>query len=124
MAGDTNYVVQLERPGAQPRRLYEIGDGDPCDEIAWSTDGATLAVLTSHVARLLFVDVDWALAHPTVQTGSWSWRVVDLGPGLTASHVTFVGSFEVNVLLRRGETTFTKRVLIPRPIVTGHGRTQ
>ena len=75
-----NYSVRLERPdGTLVRGLYEIGDGDPCSEVAWSPDGRTVAVLSGHVARMRFVDVAWALAHRDTATAHWSWRVVDVG---------------------------------------------
>jgi len=74
-----DYEVRLERPnGAVVAELYEIGDGDPCDEVGWAPDGSVLAVLTGHVARVRFVDIAWALAHPEVATHNWSWRQVDL----------------------------------------------
>ena len=73
------YQVRLERPdGTFVRSLYEIGDGDPCSEMAWSPDGRMLAVLSSHVARLRFIDVGWALEQPNVDTAYWTWRQVDL----------------------------------------------
>jgi hypothetical protein len=73
------FGVRLESPdGSLVRRLYEIGDGDPCSELAWSPDGRTLAVLSAHVARLRVVDVDWALPHLETPTAHWSWRLVDL----------------------------------------------
>src|SRR5687768_8581751 len=62
------YDIRLERPdGSLVRKLY-FGDGDPCSEMAWSPDGRTLAVLTAHVARVRFVDIAWALDHPSTQT--------------------------------------------------------
>ena len=68
------YGVFLENPdGSFLRGLYEIGDGDPCSEMAWSPDGRTLAVLSGHGARVMFVDVAWALDQPDVETSHHSW---------------------------------------------------
>jgi len=70
------YDVRLERPDGQlVRPLSRLGDADPCDEIAWAPDGRLLGVLTSHVARIVFLDVAWALEHRSVST---PWRQVDL----------------------------------------------
>ena len=57
-----DYEIRLERPnGSRVRSLYRIGDGDPCHEIVWSPDGAAIAVLSSHVARVRLVDIRLAL---------------------------------------------------------------
>ena len=70
------YAVRLERPDGQlVRPLSRLGDADPCDEIAWSPDGRLLGVLISHVARIVFLDVAWALEHRSAPT---PWRQVDL----------------------------------------------
>jgi hypothetical protein len=73
------YDIRLERPDKTVvRRLYASGDGDPCHEIAWSADGRTLAVVSSHVARAAIVDVAGALSRPDTATASSSWRSVSL----------------------------------------------
>jgi hypothetical protein len=57
-----NYALRLERPdGSLLRTLLDMGDGDPCSEIAWSPDGRTLAVLSNHVARIRVVEVEAAM---------------------------------------------------------------
>jgi hypothetical protein len=67
-----SYDIRLERPDETVvRRLYRIGDGDPCHELAWASDGRTLAVLSSHVARAIVVDVAEALSQP--EPKHWSW---------------------------------------------------
>jgi hypothetical protein len=74
-----SFDLRLEKPdGTVVKKLYQIGDGDPCSEIAWSPDGRTLAVLSGHVARIRFVDVAWALQQ-TSETRHWSWPQVDVG---------------------------------------------
>jgi hypothetical protein len=93
------YEVRLERPDATVvRRLYTSGDGDPCHELAWSIDGRTLAVVSSHVARLAVIDVERALAHPTERPSRSLWRSVSLGDGnrpQLARHVRFVAPGEL-----------------------------
>ena len=70
------YDVRLERPDGQlVRPLSRLGDAAPCDEIAWSPDGRLLGVLNSGVARIVFLDVAWALEHRSAST---PWRQVDL----------------------------------------------
>jgi hypothetical protein len=133
-----NYSIRLERPdGTVLRRLYEIGDGDPCSEMSWSPDGRALAVLSGHVARIRFVDVAWALEHPATTTANWSWRQVDFGSEqqpLNAAGLRFVGPRQVELQLcppqwdtvqphgRRacGHSSIIRRVDVPLPIVTGH----
>lgn len=132
-----NYDVRLERPdGSILRRLYQIGDGDPCSEMAWSPDGRTLAVLSGHVARIRFVDVAWALSRPATTTAHWSWRQVDLGGEhnpLTGAGLHFVGPLAVELQVcppqrgplqpngRRtcGPAGVSRRLDIPLPIVAG-----
>jgi hypothetical protein len=73
------YDVRLERAdGSLVVRLYQIGDGDPCHEVAWSPDGRLLAVLSAHVARIRFVDVRKALSERST-TARWFWPQIDLG---------------------------------------------
>jgi hypothetical protein len=128
------YDVRLERPeGGLLRRLYGIGDGDPCTEVVWSPDGRTLAVLSGHVARVRFVDVGWALDNPEVETAHWSWRQVDVSTErirLEGSDLRFVAptAIELQVCSARsggsstscGTDSLTRRLDIPLPIVTGH----
>lgn len=130
-----SYDVRLERPdGTLIRRLYGIGDGDPCNEVVWSPDARTIAVLSGRVARMIFVDVAWALAHPDVETAHWSWRQVSLSSEqrhVEGSHLRFVGptAIELRVCQARSaeshegcpQGSATKQVDIPLPIVTGHG---
>lgn len=127
-----NYDVRLEKPDGTPvRQLYGIGDGDPCSEVAWSADGRTLAVMSGHVARIRFVDVEWALSHPEIRTSSWSWRQVDLSSERThveGTGLRFVGPATVELSLcgarPQGSNVMCqselRRFEIPQPIVTGH----
>jgi len=74
------YDLRLERAdGSLVARLYQIGDGDPCSEVAWSPDGRFLGVLSAHVARIRFVDVRKALAERASTTSRWFWPQIDLG---------------------------------------------
>jgi hypothetical protein len=131
------YDIRLEHPdGGLVRQLYHVGDGDPCSELAWSFDGRTLAILSSHVARIKVVDVAWALDHPSVRTSHWSWRQVDLSTStrLFRGHsLRFSGESEIELRLcpvsrdERGRPIDTPcdasaihRFTIPLPIVTGH----
>ena len=128
------YDIRLERQdGTLVRRLYTIGDGDPCSEVTWSADGKTLAVLSGHVARLRFVDVDWALRNPGVTTAYWSWRQVDVSSErrrFEGSGLRFIGPRTVSLLLCDTRTSGaspacpsqsrTHSFDIPLPIVTGH----
>jgi hypothetical protein len=101
------YDIRLERPDATViRRLYTMGDGDPCHEMAWSTDGHALAVLSSHVARAIVVDVASALSQPEARTAYAPWRSVGLGEGhgqQLARHLRFVtpGEIEYEVCANR-----------------------
>ncbi len=95
-----SYDVRLERPdGLLLRRLYTIGDGYPCDELTWSSDGRTIAVLSSRIAEAWFVDVAWALAQPPdVALSYWNWRRVSLAwgePFRFARALRFVGPQQV-----------------------------
>lgn len=129
-----DYDIRLERPDKTLlRSLYGIGDGDPCSEMVWSPDGRTLAVMTAHAARVRFVDVAWALDHPSTRTAYWSWREVSLSTNeqwLRGHGLRFTGPLEVELRLcpmSRGARTDVpcddarvRRFEIPQPIVTGH----
>lgn len=73
-----SYDIRLETPdGAMVRRLYRIGDGDPCTEVAWSPDGQALAVLSGHVARVRVVDIALAMRRPADDTTRHFWPQFD-----------------------------------------------
>jgi hypothetical protein len=124
------YEIRLERPDQSVvRKLYAIGDGDPCTEVVWSSDGRILAVLSGHVARVRFVDVGWALDHPGIRTEYWSWRQVDLSNErlrVSGSGLRFVGPLSVEIqvcpvsALRTSPKASARRFEIPVPIVTAH----
>ena len=72
------YDIRVERPdGRLIRRLFRSGDGDPCTEVVWSPDGATLAVLSGHVARVRVVNVAEELKRAPTTTSQWSVRQID-----------------------------------------------
>jgi hypothetical protein len=134
------YDLRLESPdGARIAQLYQIGDGDPCSELAWSPDGNVLAVLSAHVARIRFVDVASVLREPTVPTRYWSWRQIDLSNEhdlRQGKDLGFVGPLDVELTLcayelRQTQRTHTRtctsaeareRFHIPVPIKTGQLR--
>ena len=61
-----DYAMRLERPdGTLVTRLTDWRRR-PRVEAIRAHDSSTIAVLTEHVARIRFVDVSWALAHPRV----------------------------------------------------------
>jgi hypothetical protein len=129
------YDIRLERPDATVvTRLYTIGDGDPCHEMAWSADGRRLAVLSSHVARAIVVDVEWALSRPATKTSHWSWRSVSLAYGeehRLAHRLRFLTSEELEYQVcsnefgrgkdwRRCTTPAeTRRLLLPSAVYKG-----
>ena len=96
------FDIRLERPdGTLVERLYQIGDGDPCSEIAWSPDSQRFAVLSGHVARTRFVDVARALREPA-PTRHWSWPQIDLSTDSqrrNASGVRFTAPREIELLV-------------------------
>ena len=135
-AGDgPNYVVRLEREdGTLVRNLFDAGDGDSCSEIVWSKDGRTLGVLSAHVARTTFVDIEWVVrnASDTRRTG---WRQVSFGSEsetMLARGLRFIGPLEVELDVcpyrladRQRDGFFTctapaerKRFAIPQPLLT------
>jgi hypothetical protein len=91
------YDVRLERPdGTVVRRLYRSGDGDPCHEVAWAADGRTLAVVSSHVARAIVVDVAAALSQPETRTAHRSSVSLAGGEGQQlARRLRFVAPGEI-----------------------------
>lgn len=131
------YDLRLESPdGSRITQLYQIGDGDPCSEVAWSPDGKVLAVLSAHVARIRFVDVAWVLRKATVPRRYWSWRQVDLSSERDlrqGKDMRFVGPLDVELTicsydLRQAQRTHTRtctseevrrQFRIPMPIKTG-----
>lgn len=71
------FDLRLERAdGSLLRGLLHMGDGGGCNEMIWSGDGRTLAVLTSHVAGITLIDVEWALSHPQERNSQWFARGV------------------------------------------------
>ena len=94
------YDIRLERPdGTLITKLYQIGDGDPCSEMAWSPDGRTIAVLSGHVARLRFVDVASALEQ-TDKTRRWFWPQIDISTDRmhrNGSRLRFTGPREIEL---------------------------
>ena len=57
------YDVRLEDPGDRTRaHAFRGFDSDQCDEIVWSDDGDTLAVLTRYRAHVRLIDVSASLA--------------------------------------------------------------
>jgi hypothetical protein len=71
------FDLRLERTdGTLVRKLYHAGDADGCSEIVWSSDGGTLAVVTGHVARVRFVDVNRALQSDA--STQFFWPQIDL----------------------------------------------
>lgn len=98
MLDGPGYSVRLEYRDDRPaRHLYEIGDGDPCSEIAWSPDGRTLAVLSAHVARVRFVDVAWAEAHPDDAPRSSQVSLAGEGQFLHGRSVAFTDPRQVEL---------------------------
>jgi hypothetical protein len=92
-----NFEVRLERPdGTRLHRVLQSGDGDPCDEIAWSPDGRGFAMLSSHVARIMLVDVGRALELKD-KGAAWDWSrqvtlAINAGP---AANLRFDGPASV-----------------------------
>jgi hypothetical protein len=73
-----SFDIRLENAdGSVVRRLYRIGDGDPCTEMAWAPDGQALAVLSGHVARVRVVDVAQAMRRSPDDTSRQFWPQFD-----------------------------------------------
>ena len=132
------FDVRLEHPDRTViRKLFHMGDGGGCGEVAWSQDGRTLAVLTTHVATITVVDVDWALSHPSVLERHWFTRHFTFSPEYVlrqATDLKFVGPSEVEFKLCEYSLKETQRnhgrirclasarpqrLRIPSPLVTG-----
>ena len=131
------FTVRLERAdGAPVRKLLDAGDGEPCTEIVWSQDGRTLGVLSAHVARTRFVDIDWVMKNAS-DTRQLGWRQVSFGSEsetMLGRGLRFTGPFEVELDVcpysladRRRDGYFTctapavvKKFEIPRPLLTAH----
>jgi hypothetical protein len=94
-----SFDIRLEAAdGSLLRRLYRIGDGDPCTEMAWSPDGQALAVLSGHVARVRVVDVALAMRRRPEDTTRHFWPQFDFSS--SQSHrlgrdLRFVGPREI-----------------------------
>jgi hypothetical protein len=135
-AGDgPNYVVRLEREdGTFVRKLFDAGDGGPCNEIVWSKDGRTLGVLSAHVARSTFVDIDWVVKNAS-DTRRAGWREVTFGSEsdtMLGRGLRFTGPLEVELDVcryrladrqRDGYFTCTapaetRKFAIPQPLLT------
>src|SRR6187402_216648 len=99
------FDVRLERADRSLiRQLFHMGDGGGCGEVVWSWDSRTLAVLTSHVATVTVVDVDWALSHPAVLERHWFTREFSFSSKSElnqATELTFVGTSEIEFRLCR-----------------------
>jgi len=83
------YRVWLERrAGTLLRPLYESGDADPCDEVAWSPSSRWLAVTTTGVGRIRVIDVRAGIDEPG---DSWApSRTIELSTGVVLRRVTDV----------------------------------
>jgi hypothetical protein len=132
------FDVRLERTDRTViRQLFHMGDGGGCSEVVWSEDGRTLAVLTSHVATITVVDVEWALSHPTVMERHWFTRQFSFSSESVLNHgaeLKFLGTSEVEFQLcgysiqetqrnhgqvRCLEPARPQRLRIPSPLVAG-----
>lgn len=132
------FDVRLERTDRTViRQLFHMGDGGGCGEVAWSEDSRTVAVLTSHVAAITVVDVEWALTHPAVLERHWFAREFSFSPENVlrqGTELRFVGPSEVEFKLceysiqetqsnygriRCLEPARPQRRRIPSPLVAG-----
>lgn len=132
-----DFEVRLERPdGSRIRELYRMGDGGGCDEVRWSGDSRTLAVLTSHVAGVSVIDVEWAISHPDVQNSHWFVRGFSFSSEsqpARAAELRFVSPSElqfqlcgqslsdttrVDVRNRCTTPARSQRLLVPTPLVS------
>lgn len=132
------FDVRLEtKDGKVIRKLFGMGDGGRCSEVVWSQDGRRLAVLTSHVATITVVDVEWALSHPTELERHWFTRQFSFSSERSftfANELSFASPLELEFQLceyslvetqrNRGQITcskppYSKRMEIPDPLVVG-----
>jgi hypothetical protein len=132
------FDVRLERrDGIRIRELFHMGDGGGCDELIWSPDGRTLAVLTGHTATIRIADVDWALAHPEIHERHWVYRDFSFSSDKVnkrATDLRFVSAFELefqlceyslretqanNGQIRCGQQAQPQRLRIPSPLIAG-----
>ena len=134
MLDGPGFDIRVERlDGSLLRRLCQLGDGDPCSEMAWSPDGRILAILSGHLARVRFVDVVSALERSSAPTPQWSSRQVDFSTErelLLGKSLRFVAPREIELTtcsysLRETQRTGSRRcdsdeihrrVRVPRPI--------
>lgn len=132
------FDVRLERPdGRLVRSLFHMGDGGGCNEMVWSHDGRSLAVLTGHVAGITVVDVRWALANPAERNRHWFVRGFSFsseGNFMQATSLRFVSPTELEFQLcqyslaetqrHRGRITCSRparpqRLQVPAPLIAG-----
>ena len=132
------FDVRLEhQDGTLIRKLFHMGDGGGCGEIVWSQNGRMLAVLTTHVATITVVDVEWALSHPAVLERHWFTRQFSFSPEYAlrqAAELRSVGPSEIEFNLceyslqetqsnhgriRCLEPPRPQRLHIPSPLVAG-----
>jgi hypothetical protein len=97
------FEVRLDRSdGSLIRQLHYMGDAGGCTEMVWSEDGRTLAVLTSHVAEITVIDVQWALSHPDIRQAHWYRRGFSFsneGAIRRAARLTFISPLELEFQL-------------------------
>ena len=128
------FAVRLERPdGSLLKSLYEIGDADECSEMVWAPDSRTVAVLTAHLARVRFVDVEWALENPTRESHYWASRQINFSSErqlVLGRNLRFTGpvdaelevcSYDLDAVRRAGKrecsaASTTKRFGLPVPV--------
>ena len=114
-----------------------MGDGGGCNEMTWSPDGRSLAVLTSDVAGITMIDVRWAIAHTAERNQHWFVRGFAFsreGEFRQATSLRFVSASEVEFQLceyslaetqrnrgkiRCSRPAHPKRLQIPAPLVPG-----
>ena len=90
-----------------------MGDAGGCDELSWSEDGRILVVLTSHVAEVNIIDVEWALSHPQIQNSHWFRRGFSFSTERKvkkrATGLTFVSPLELEFQLCEYSIAETQR---------------
>jgi hypothetical protein len=104
-----SFDIRLEGgDGSVVRRLYRIGDGDPCTEMAWSPDGQALAVLSGHVARVRVVDVAQVMRRSPDDTSRQFWPQFDSRHASCGSEKTCASSDRARSSSRRVPTICAK----------------